>query len=86
MKERVMAVRRGVFRSGVHGVVGDEADMAVGRHAVEWDMLMAVAAHATVMVYGQGCVAELCGVCGDRFARPGTSLVRSIRQKERKGM
>ena len=35
VKERVMAARRGVFRSGVHGVVGNESDMADRKHAVE---------------------------------------------------
>jgi len=39
VKERVMAARRGVFRSGVHGVVGYESDMAVRKHAAEWDVV-----------------------------------------------
>lgn len=43
-----MAARRGVFRSGVRGVVGEDVDMADGRHAAEWDVLMA---HATEVLY-----------------------------------
>jgi len=54
VKERVMAARRGVSRSGVHGVVGSESDMADQRHATEWVVLMA---HATAVLCGQGCAA-----------------------------
>jgi hypothetical protein len=55
VKERVMAARRGVFRSGVHGVVGNESDMADRKHAVEWDVVVGAVAHATVVLCGQGC-------------------------------
>ena len=59
MKERVMAARRGVSCSGVHGVVGNESDMAERRHAVEWDMLVDAEAHATVVF-----ARSVSGVCG----------------------
>jgi hypothetical protein len=58
VKERVMAARRGVFRSGVHGVVGYESDMVERKHAAEWDVLMVAVAHATVVLCGWS------GVCG----------------------
>jgi hypothetical protein len=57
VKERVMAARRGVFRSGVHGVVGYESDMVDRKHAAEW-MLLVGLAHATVVLCGWS------GVCG----------------------
>jgi hypothetical protein len=58
VKERAMAARRGVFRSGVHGVVGYESDMVERKHAAEWDVLMVAVAHATVVLCGWS------GVCG----------------------
>ena len=54
-----MAARRGVSCSGVHGVVGNESDMAERRHAVEWDMLVDAEAHATVVF-----ARSVSGVCG----------------------
>lgn len=59
MKERVMAARRGVFRSGVHGVVGNESDMAVRKHAVGVGYVggRCSSRDSGICVVGQGCVA-----------------------------
>jgi hypothetical protein len=78
VKERVMAARRGVFRSGVHGVVGNELDMADPRHAVEWDVLVGAVAHATVVLYGQGCAG---GYIRRSLCPTGSARAR-IRRKE----
>jgi hypothetical protein len=69
VKERVMAARRGVSRSGVHGVVGNESDMAERRHAVEWDILVDAEAHATV-VFARSVRGVWPGTFGCRFGRP----------------
>jgi len=58
--------------------------MADGRHAVEWDVLMA---HATEVVYGWSgvCSRALCGRCGGRSARAGASRAKKkIKRKVRK--
>jgi hypothetical protein len=59
VKERVMAARRGVFRSGVHGVVGNESDMAVRKHAVGVGYVggRCSSRDSGICVVGQGCVA-----------------------------
>ena len=59
VKERVMAARRGVFRSGVHGVVGNESDMAVRKHAAGVGYVggRCSSRDSGICVVGQGCVA-----------------------------